>query len=470
MMVDMLDRRRFLETAAVGFAAALSGCGSEPAEQPEAAARKPNIILILADDLGYETLGCYGGTSYKTPHLDRLAAEGIRFDNGYAQPLCTPTRVELMTGEYNFRNWKAFGVLDPHERTFGHMMSKAGYKTCISGKWQLWSYNPPDFEPEFRGLGMRPEDAGFDDWFVWHARHTEEKGSRYADPTIIDNGQLVENAKGKYGPDLYEEHINGFMERHKDEPFFVYYPMALTHGPFNPTPHSKTWETGDRLASSAKDNFGDMVEYMDEVVGRLVAKVDELGIRENTLILFFGDNGTPLEVTSMMGDKVVKGGKGEPTDAGTHVPLIANWKGTTPAGTVNDDLIDSTDFFPTLAEIGGGTPPEGRTIDGVSFVPQLHGLEGHPKDIIICWHDPKPGWGKERFPELSLWARTKRFKLYDDGRLYDVPNDVLEQNPIAKGAGSPEAEAARAKLRAALDAVPADHRKPQWDPYAQFRS
>ena len=149
---------------------------------------------------------------------------------------------------------------------------------------------------------------------------------------ILDNGEPVENAEGKYGPDLFVERINAFMERHRAEPFFVYYPMALTHGPFNPTPRSEDWAGDDRFRSSAGDYFGDMVEYMDEVVGRIVAKIDELGIRENTLILFFSDNGSPLETVSMMGDKQVKGGKGEPTDAGTRVPLIANWRGTTPAG------------------------------------------------------------------------------------------------------------------------------------------
>ncbi len=166
--------------------------------------RKKNIILILADDLGYECLSCYGGKSYDTPNLNAMAASGTQFTHAYALPLCTPTRIQIMTGKYNFRNWKAFGILDPSEKTFGHYMQYAGYKTCITGKWQLRSYNPPDFEPEWRGQGMLPENAGFDEYFLWHAGHTEDKGSRYADPVILDNNGLRQDTEGKYGPDVGE--------------------------------------------------------------------------------------------------------------------------------------------------------------------------------------------------------------------------------------------------------------------------
>ncbi|MEZ5394561.1 MAG: sulfatase-like hydrolase/transferase [Bryobacterales bacterium] len=457
-----------MRTAGLG-AAALVGCGSAPeAPSDKAAARKPNVVMIMSDDLGVEAIGCYGGESYKTPNIDKLAASGVRFTNAYAQPLCTPTRLQLMTGEYNFRNWYGFGLLRPEEKTFGHQMSAAGYKTCIAGKWQLWSYNPPEFEPEFRGLGQKPEDSGFDDWFLWHARHTEEKGSRYGEPTIIDNGKPVDGA-GKYGPDLYVDHINGFMEQHKDEQFFVYYPMALTHGPFNPTPESADWADGDRLRSDMKAYFGDMVEHMDACVGRVVDKIDALGLREDTLILYFSDNGTPKGVTSIQNGKPVDGGKGMPTDAGTHVPLIASWKGVSPPGTINDDMVDSTDLYATILDAGGAQPPSGVTIDGRSLLPEIRGEKGDPKDVIVVWHDPRPGAGKAAYTRLELFARDKRFKLYDDGRLYDVPADILEQHPIPEGEGGPEAQAARAKLRQALDAVPAEKRAPLWDPYAEFR-
>ena len=463
-----LTRRSFLRASSAGIAA-LAGCGasSEPSQE-SASTRKPNIVMIMSDDLGVEAIGCYGGESYKTPNIDRLAATGVRFTNAHAQPLCTPTRLQLMTGEYNFRNWYGFGLMRPDEKTFGHQMQAAGYKTCISGKWQFWSYNPPEFEPEFRGLGQRPEDSGFDDWFLWHARHTEDKGSRYGEPTILDNGRPVDGA-GKYGPDLYVDHINQFMEANKGQPFFVYYPMTLTHGPFNPTPNSADWTQGDRLRSNAKDYFPDMVEYMDRCVGRVVAKLDELGLRENTLILYFSDNGSPRETASMQNGKLVKGGKGLPTAAGTHVPFVANWKGVVRGGAVRDDLVDSTDLYATILDAGGAQPPSGETIDGRSLLPQMRGdAGGQDKDAIIVWHDPRPGAAKENYTKLELFAMDKRFKLYDDGRLYDYRADILEEQPIPNGEGGSEAIAARTKLRAALDAVPEERRVPEWDPYAQF--
>ncbi len=420
--------------------------------------RRPNIVLILADDLGYECLGCYGGKSYKTPRLDELAATGVRFQRAYALPLCTPTRAQLMTGKHNFRNWQAFGVLDPNEKTFGHYMKEAGYRTCISGKWQLYSYNPPDFEPEWRGKGMRPEESGFDEYCLWHTEHTEDKGSRYADPVIQQNGTYLSDTEGKYGPDIFVEYINDFMARHQDEPFFVYYPMALTHAPFQPTPHSADWPE-NRHAKDPK-YFKDMVEYMDVVVGRLVDKLDELGLRENTLILFLGDNGSPREITSLVNSHEMRGGKGHSTEAGTHVPLIANWLGTAPQGSVCDDMVDCSDFLPTMLEMAGAPRPAGTILDGISFLPQLRGEQGTPHEWLYFYHNPLPGWGKVGY-RLQRWAQDKTWKLYDDGRLFNYQTDVLEEQPFAPGAGSAEAEAARQTLQSVIDQMLQQERLPQ---------
>ncbi|MEX0359720.1 MAG: sulfatase-like hydrolase/transferase, partial [Allomuricauda sp.] len=284
--------------------------------------QSPNIILIMADDLGYETLGVYGINSYKTPNLDRLAAEGMRFDHCYSTPLCTPSRVQLMTGKYNFRNYIGFGLLDPKEKTFGHYMQEAGYKTLVAGKWQLLG-NEHQQTLAGNKVGSLPENAGFDDFCLWQV---DQRGSRYKDPLLTIKGEGAKEFKGEFGPDVFVDYINAFMSKNKDNPFFVYYPMVLTHDPFVPTPDNQEFGGFD---SQSKINdpkyFDEMVGYMDKLVGRIVNATESLGIRENTLILFIGDNGTDRDVTSLINSEPLKGEKGYTTDAGTHVPFIANW-------------------------------------------------------------------------------------------------------------------------------------------------
>ena len=191
-----------------------------------------------------------------------------------------------------------------------------------------------------------------------------------------------------------------------------------------------------------------MVEYMDVVIGRIVDKLDELGLRENTLLLFIGDNGSPRQVTSMINGREFQGGKGLSTDAGTRVPFVASWPGAIPPGSVCDDLIDCSDFVPTMMDMAGISLPEDDVFDGVSFLPQLKGETGTPREWIFAHHDPLPGWGKEGY-YLKRWAQDKRWKLYDTGDLYDVVADELEEHPVVNGGA--DAEAARRKLQPVLD-------------------
>ncbi|NNM06412.1 MAG: sulfatase-like hydrolase/transferase, partial [Gemmatimonadetes bacterium] len=250
-----------------------------------------------------------------------------------------------------------------------------------------------------------------------------------------------------YGPDVATDYLLEFMEQQDGGPFFAYYPMILPHNPFVPTPDSPEWVTGDRSQADPQF-FADMVEYVDKLVGRITQKLDELGIRENTLVMFLGDNGTNRSITSPTTQGEVTGNKGFPDDGGTRVPFIAHWPGSLPGGLVLDDLVDTTDFLPTIAAVTGAQPPQGVHLDGRSFAPQLRGEAGNPREWVFCHYDPQWGnFGRTRF------ARDQRWKLYDDGRLFDVPADPLEQHPLEPGAGGPEAAGARGRLQVVLDGM-----------------
>ncbi len=387
----------------------------------------------MADDIGYECYEAYGGTSYQTPVLNKIAASGMRFDHAYANPICTPTRVKLMTGLSNVRNYASFSVLKKSERTIGHMMQDAGYRTAIAGKWQL--YGAEHYGDLIRGKGSLPQDMGFDHHCLWQV---DKLGSRFWAPTITIDGEIKTFGADLYGPDIYCQFLLDRMEEYRNEPFFLYYPMALVHSPFVPTPDS-----ANRKSKNKQQNFADMVAYMDKLIGRIVDKTVHLGIAERTLLLVMGDNGTHKSIKSNMGDSVIVGGKGLPTDAGTHVGLFAYQPGKVPSGKVSDDLVEFSDFIPTIAAATGATPLS--PIDGRSFFPQLCGETGNPRETIFVYYWPRPEKG-----EPLRFVRNKRWKLYGTGRLIDVKNDVLEQSPIT----GPETDTIRKQLKAAMNRMP----------------
>jgi arylsulfatase A len=440
-MKARINRRQFVKAVGLGatFLSMPDCLGVGRQSSAKSLNNKPNIVLIMADDLGYECLGCYGGKSYKTPVLDNLAATGMRFEHCYSQPLCTPSRVKIMTGQYNFRNYVNFGVLDPKQKTFGHLLRNCRYATCVVGKWQL--YGSVDQSAEVRGTGCLPEQAGFDEHCLWQINN---RGSRYKDPVMVQNGKPRDDLQGKYGPDISCDYALDFIERHETGPFLLYFPMALVHAPFLPTPDSEDWEKPEHK-NNAK-YFPDMVAYMDKITGRIIGKLDELGLREKTLILFVGDNGTARNIRSKIDDRVIRGGKSLTTDGGTHVPMIANQPGVIPAGKVCGDLVDFSDFVPTLADAVLAEIPRDMPIDGRSFMPQLRGEKGNPREWIFCHYDPK--W--IGINKAVRFVRDKRWKLYANGELYDVPADILEENPNPI---SPEAMAARKRLQAVLDSI-----------------
>lgn len=396
-----------------------------------AADRKPNVVLILADDLGYECITANGGQSYHTPNLDKLAATGVRFEQCHVQPLCTPTRVALMTGLVNKRNYTHFGHLDPGQVTFANVLKQSGYATCITGKWQLAN--------GFEG----PGHFGFDEYCLWQLTRRPE---RYKNPGLEVNGRELDYAKGEYGPDLVCDHALDFITRKKGGPFLLYYPMMLVHSPFVPTPDSPGYNNPIKRKDAAQQHFAEMVEHMDKLVGRLVAKLDELALRDHTVILFLGDNGTGKGIVTRFQGRDYGGGKGETNAHGTRVPLIANWPGRFPPGKVCSDLIDASDFFPTLCDLAASPAPAGLKFDGRSFLPQLRGERGSPREWRFAWYNPSGGASAK-----AEFAHDHRFKLYADGRLFDLIADELEERPLDPNSSDAAALAARTRLQGALD-------------------
>lgn len=398
-------------------------------------APRPNIILIMADDIGYECITANGGESYQTPVLDGLAAKGMRFENCHVQPLCTPTRVQIMTGLYNVKNYVRFNMMPRDAVTFGHLLQQAGYATAVCGKWQLGREQDS------------PQHFGFSQALLW--QHTR-RPPRYANPGLELNGAEQEYPVGSYGPDLINEFARDFISRqteaHPEQPFFLYYPMILVHSPFQPTPDSPNWDPkaqGERV-NNRPQHFADMTAYMDQLIGRLDAHLEKLGIRDNTLLLFLGDNGTHPSITSQWNGKPYPGGKKQTTRNGTHVPFIASWPAVIPPGTVNRDLISAADFLPTLCEAAEISVP--TECDGVSFLPQLRGKAGQPRESIYVWFSPR----QQDDMTVVEYAFDHHYKLYGDGRFFDLSADPDEQHPLLSEGLEGTARTAQEKLRRVL--------------------
>lgn len=396
------------------------------------AADRPNIVLIMADDVGVDAIGCYGGRSHRTPNIDRLALFGVRFNHCYSMPSCHPTRIALLTGRYPRRlgnpRWGSFPRSEePH--TIANVLKQAGYATAVAGKWQL-SLLSRDLQ--------QPHRMGFEQYsvFGWH------EGPRYYEPLIFENGKRRTDVAGRYGPDVYCEFLLDFMRRNRSRPFFAYFPMALCHDVTDDL--SKPVPYGPR---GRYDSFAEMMKEMDRVIGKLVAGIDELKLRKRTLILFTADNGTPsrsilraedgryirVPVFSNYRGRKVQGGKTKLTNGGTHVPLIANWPDVLPAGRTVDDLVDFSDWLPTLAEVAGAKLPAGVRLDGRSFAGRLQ------KSF-----QPAPRQWAYAEARKRFWVRTQRWKLYNTGQLFDLQTDPLEARPLGNNLSG---EAARVRNR-----------------------
>lgn len=418
--------------------------------------QQPNIILIMADDMGYECLGANGGVSYQTPNLDRLSEEGIKFNYAISQPLCTPSRVKIMTGRYNAHNYKAFAYLDIQEQTFGNVLKDAGYETCVVGKWQLNGTTSKIESSDKDELLNRPNHFGFDEYCLWEflsikgAKTGTEYGSRFADPLLYQNGEKLEGLEDAYGPDVVSDYAIDFIKRKKDKPFFLYYPMMLVHSPFVPTPDSKEWSNKDLRLQKDNRFFKDMVEYTDKIVQKLIDAVEEQGLSDNTIIIFTGDNGTHISLTTQTVNGSFPGGKGTMADAGTHVPMIVSNPSKIKQGFEYNNLFEFSDFVPTFAELAGTSIPE--NLDGKSHYSLFTGQNQKKRKTVFVHYDPlKPG-GKERW--YGRFVRNKPYKLYNDGRFYNISQDPKEKEPIPQDKRTKKEKKLVKKFQSELNKAP----------------
>ena len=381
---------------------------------------KPNVILIMADDIGYEALSINGANDIRTPVLDSLAKNGINFKNAYSQPLCTPSRVKIMTGKPNYENYEYFTYLNPKEKTFGNLFQDNGYKTLVAGKWQL---NGVQFKLDDYTDLKRPYTFGFDSYMLWWLA---ERGSRFANPVLVNNEKKIDTSIDDYGPEIVSDHIVDFINEHNNSPFFIYYPMMLVHDPFLPTPNSKDWENEqNRLNSNNPEYFPEMVSYMDSTVGKIINALKNNNIDDNTIIIFLGDNGTDRKVFTKNNNVLVKGSKGLTNKYGTNVPLIISWSKLKKIKNEQTPLVDLIDFYSTFEDL---LDVEKKTSNGVSLLPLLLGENFDERKYITTYYNPM--WGS-LYKNRAVYIQNKKYKLYKSGSFYNYQLDPDEKYPLS---------------------------------------
>ena len=396
-----------------------------------AAEARPNFVVVLADDLGYSALSCNGGTLVQTPHLDRLATEGLRFTNCHVQPLCSPTRVGLMTGRGNRRNYVGFGRFDTRENTFAQVLQRSGYATAVVGKWQMGDKGRWLKQSGFDTSSLR--DYGYPgkpNWMRYWGGSIEVDGVKQ----VLDDDVFF--------ADLQLDWSLKWLDAQGDRPFLLYLPTPLPHALFVNGPPDYT--AGEPVRGIAKVTgpkaFPSLLGHLDRQMGVLTDQLKQRGLERRTLFLFLGDNGTELAIPRSDGT-VEKPGKMKTSNPGTHSPCIAWWPGTVQPG-VATDLVSELDLLPTLAELARAPLPAGVEFDGVSLARRLTAGEPSPRSEIYHWYSPH---GE---PPV-IWVHDARWKLYGDGRLYDTSADREERSAIA--VETDETAAVRRRLQLVID-------------------
>ena len=423
----------------------------------DAPAKKPNIVFILADDLGFAEIGANGADKYKTPNIDSLAKTGLRFNHYYTAPLCGPSRALILTGRYAFRTGAvtqdACGSIvrtgDKAEVMVPTVLKKAGYTSAMIGKWgQLLPSGDPaewgfDHVMSFKASGVYWNKAAAAAWIKKYGLAGEkgaEDGVRAnPGPYNIDDKQLM-LADNEYMPDLMHKDAVAFINENKDKPFLLYYSMSHVHAQILPTPDSTLPAPGSDFAARYAHVYNDNISYMDKLVGKLLAELDRLNLRDNTVIFFMGDNGTAKAASDLatIGGRRLIGQKGGMEEGGGLVPFLVSWKGVTPAGKLNDNFTDASDLLPTFAEIAGAPLPEHRIIDGKSLLPQIKGETKSPRT-----------WAFTQLGE-NYYVREAGWKLNQTGQLFDMKNAPFEEILVPADSKDEAAVAARKRLTTAL--------------------
>ena len=457
-----------------------------PSSIAEEAASKPNIVLILADDLGDRSLSCFGAT-VPTPNLDRLAREGMVFENAHAAPMCAPTRDEMFTGMSRARFKGRPGLETPF---FTNLLKQEGYRTGMAGKWFVGSA----FDPPRRGFdeacvmvnGYRhwaPDIMVFGSEGLFRELNQPPVEGRLNEWEVPMDGDVCHKATclpDRYSEDVQVDFLCDFITRYQDRPFLAYYSSKLAHVPQAPTPdcdsdaidiYRKAFaHDHDRnlrklqpfiegemrrrgvQGSALREYRNDAIAYLDKSVGRLLKHVDRLGLREKTMVVFLSDNGNSAIDPLPEGAKRTPGRKGDSRDGGTRVPLLVRWPEHISPGSRCRDLVHVQDFLPTFVELAGGELDNDNAYDGRSFAPQLLGEKGTPRSFFVGRGAHPSVWLDRVQSELGrptleswkmVWVHGIRYKLYDDGRFYDLDVDPEESQRILPGKGSVEAEAMR---------------------------
>lgn len=387
--------------------------------------QRPNVLLLFADDLGYEALGCYGGKDFQTPNLDKLAEQSMRFTRAYTSPVCTPSRMSLYTGTYVSRHGY-YNVLPVHQGTrkavdfqkrhltYAQLLRKHGYRTSVTGKWQLATL---EYHPD------HCRDAGFDSWCVWQIWRSGAKTTRYWHPCFNHDGQIRNDIDARFGPDVLAEYVIEQMETAvaEKQPFYIHHNMLLPHWPIVETPAERE--------SGQKASLAGMIQYMDRLCGKIVDAVDRLGIAENTIVIFMGDNGTDSKKPRHTRQGLVHGGKTSLNDAGTHIPMIVRYPSHVAPGSLANDLVDITDWFPTICQLTGVSIAEHqRRIDGQSFVDVLFGQAPGRRQWVLGGYQQKLTIfdGQWRISS-NLSSVIDAHNLPTEQRLEQIPAAAAEQ-------------------------------------------